>query len=64
MAKQIEVLTQRTDDGRHAMVVFTVHAPDGQDMTAQQVLEAIAEALLLHWDNAPIEQMNIGDFDS
>lgn len=64
MAKMIEVIMQRTDDGKADMVVLTVHSPAGEDMTAQQVLEAVAESLLMNWDSAPMEAFNLGDYDA
>lgn len=64
MAKRVEVIMQRTDDGRADMVVFTVHSPDSEDMTAQQVLEAVAESLLVNWDNSPLEPQDPLEWDA
>ena len=49
MAKRVEIIMQRTDDGRKDMVVLTLHSPDGEDMTAQQIVDAVSESLLLNW---------------
>lgn len=45
-------------------VQFVVFYEEADEPTAQQLLEAVSEALIMHWDNAPIEDINEQDYDA
>lgn len=64
VAKKAHVEMQRPEDGGEDMVFFRVQSQDGSALTGNQIIEAVAEALLLYWDNMPIEEREDEEFDS
>lgn len=64
VAKKAHVTIQRPDDGGEDAVGFYVYTQDGSALTGNQIIEAIAEAILLHWENLPMERWDMGDFDA
>ncbi len=52
------------EDKGEDQVSFTVTSPDGRALTGNQIVEAVAEAVLLYWENNPLEAFNLRDFDA
>ncbi len=63
-ALKASVEIQRPEDGDESEVAFYVVSGDGNPLTGNQILEAIAEALVLHWPNNPLEERHFSEFDS
>lgn len=59
-----DVEIQRPEDGSEDAVALYVKSQDGSDLTGNQILEAVAEALLLYWENCPIEVREDEEFDA
>lgn len=45
-------------------VMLLVKSADGRPLTGNQILEAVAEAILLYWDHIPIESRDELEFDA
>ena len=58
----IDVEIQTHKDGRLDEVGIMVRAHDGHDLTAQEIMDAVGEALLIEYPNFSFEP--IGDLDS
>lgn len=52
------------EDGSENEVGFFVSSPDGSALTGNQIVEAIAEAVLILWENNPIEPRSDSEFDA
>ncbi len=63
-AKKAHVEMQRPEDGGEDEVYFCVTSPDGDPLTGNQIVEAVAEAVLLHWDNLPSDDRSPSEFDA
>lgn len=64
IALKANVEIQRNPEGDESSVAFIIESPDGSSLTGQQILEAVAEATLLYWDNNPLEERDWSDFDA
>lgn len=64
VAFKADVEMQRPEDGSENEVAFVISTPDKSPLTSNQILEAVAECLILHWDHAPIEPFNYMDYDA
>lgn len=51
-------------EGSEAEVGIMVTSRDGTPLTGNQILEAVAEALLIYWDNYPLESREYEEFDA
>ena len=58
------VMMLQPKDGRLNSVRFDVQSADGTDLTGNQIIEAIAEMLILEWPNCPIEERHEDEFNS
>lgn len=63
-AKKAHVEIERAPDGELNRLALYIESADGADLTGQQILEAVSEALLLYWDNNPLEEANDLEFDA
>ncbi len=63
VASKADVEMQAPEDGGEDEVYFCVRSTDGGSLTGNQIIEAIAEAVLLYWDNCPIEERDPREFD-
>lgn len=45
-------------------VILKIESRDDKPLTGNQIVEAVAEAVLLHWDNCPIEPRDEMEFDA
>jgi len=59
-----DVEMQLPEDGGEDMVYFAVKSRDGKALTGSQIIEAIAEAVVMRWPNLPLEEWNEEDFDA
>lgn len=59
-----DVEIQKPDDGRLDQCGIFICTPDGADMSAEEVLEAVAESLLRHWPNGKCKPRSFEQFDA
>jgi hypothetical protein len=64
VALKADVQIERHPDGREDEVAFHILSRDGKALTGNQIVEAVAEAVLLYWDNCPIEERDELEFDA
>lgn len=64
VATKAHVEVQRPDDGGEDEVAFVIRSSDGKALTGNQIIEAVAEAVVLYWENCPIEIRDDAEFDS
>lgn len=64
IALKADVEIQRPEDGGEDEVYFAVKSRDGSALTGNQIIEAIAEAVILCWENCPLEPRNEEEYDA
>lgn len=64
VALKAQVQMQIPLRGNYSTVGFYIWTEDGSFLTGQQILEAVAEALLLNWDHNPLQPFNAEKYDS
>lgn len=64
IALKADVEIHRADDLNESEVYFSVYSPDGSSLTGNQILEAVADALLYYWDNNPEIRHERDEYDA
>ncbi len=64
MTKLVKVEIHKRSDGGMWEVGFDIFSTFGKDLTGQQIVEAVADAVLMYWDFCPIEERKAEDFDA
>jgi hypothetical protein len=52
---KITVAMEKSSHGREDEVFFHVKHVDGEPLTGQDIVDAVAESVLMYWDNMPLE---------
>lgn len=63
-ALKADVEIQMPEDGREDEVAFFIKSRDGLALTGNAIIEAVAEAVLLAWENCPMGERNDLEFDA
>jgi hypothetical protein len=61
---KIDVEIQLRPDGKLHEVGIWVGSTNGKDLTAQAIIDAVAEALLLHWEHHDMTPIPPEGYDS
>lgn len=62
--RYIHVELQLKEEGGLDEVGIYVASEDGADLTAQEIIDAVADTLLREWDNSPMQVQDESDYDA